>query len=466
MGETTKRPIATPEQISHIIDQLGVKPSALQTVPLYDTIHRTLLVAGGERGGKSWVSALFGATRTPFGKRFWIVAATYELCRPEFDYWVDHLMKLGAIRSQRDISRPKIGKAIAVTKSGQIIETKSADDVVKLAAQAPDGIIMAEAAQLTYEGYLKCIGRLSETRGWLLMSGTFESSLDWYSEKFLDWQTGENLEQALSISIPTWSNEAIFPLGREDPEMKRLESVYSRVEGLFDERCGAIPTPPASLIFREFRYSIHVTPTAIFNPALPVYLAVDPSSGGDPYAVHACQFPPCSCPTPHPDTIDNCYVIDEYYENKVSTEEIVKELSTRPWWKRVEGGAIDVEAPDERKRWRKYGKINLVAKKIDQFAGIRRLKSFLYWKREEGSWIFTERPHLYVNPKCKGLQYELSHYKRKMSPEDSMRLMEKPPAGQRDHSVKAIWYLLIARYGDVRTNAKYGVVKTWNRKKI
>lgn len=387
------------------------------------------------------------------------------MARPEFIYWTEFLSNLGAFANpKRDISLPKVGKAMAITKTGQVIETKTADDITKIAAMAPDGIIMAEAAQMSYEVYLKCIGRLAERRGWLLASGTFEGSLGWYPEKFTEWQDPTNAERGKSFSLPSWSNLVIYPGGRNDPEIVRLETLYSRVEGLFDERCGAVPVPPATLVFREFRHTVHIRSDIHFNPRLPVYLAIDPSSGGDPYAVLACQFETCEYPDPVPDPIDYCNVIDEYYDIHVDTEEIIDTLRQRPWWKAVQGGAIDCEAPDERKRWLRMAKIPLISKKIDQFAGIRRLKSFLYYRKDPKTGLMMEYPHLRIASSVKALPFEFSRYKRKLSPEDNLTVIEKPPQNQPDHAVKALWYLLIARYGDVR--AAYGrkVVKTWKRR--
>jgi hypothetical protein len=321
---------------------------------------------------------------------------------------------------------------------------------------------MAEAAQMSYETFLKCQGRVAERRGWLLMSGTFEGSLGWYPEMYAELMDPNNIYDGISLSLPSWSNTIIYPGGRNDPEILRLERIYQKVEGLFDERCGAIPVPPASLVFREFRNTIHVRPDAVFDPTLPVYLAVDPSSGGDPYAVLAVQF----SDYPHDDTpkdaMDYCTIIDEYYETAVNTEDIITVLKNREWWKNVEGGAIDIEAPDEKKRWLKFGKVPLAAKKIQQFAGIRRLKSFLHYRKDPQTGLIVESPHIRINPKVRSLPFEFSNYKRKTTVGDAT-IVDKPPENQEDHSIKALWYLLIIRYGDVKSSFIQKVVQTWKK---
>ena len=421
-----------------------------------------MLVAGGERAGKSYVSGLHLATRVPYGNLFWIVADTYELARPEFEYTSRFLQSVGAIDSKRDISLPKVGKATLRTKTGQVVETKSADDVQKLAAVAPDGIVMAEAAQCGYEAYLRCVGRLAEKRGWFLLSGTFEGSLSWYADKFTDWG-GRNFEGGVSLSLPSWGNHYVYPEGRQDPEILRLEALYSQVEGLFDERCGATPVPPVGLVFREFRATVHVTEHAIFNPDLPVYLAVDPSSGGNPYAVLAVQFHPRA----HSDSdnvldlIDDCFIIDEIYE-QWQDEDIIEEAQDRIWWTNVAGGAIDHSAPDSRRRWRKLGGTHLVSKKIPQAEGIRRLKSFLHYKRD-GTGLVTHNPYLHLHPSVRSLPYEFSRYKFKEPISDDRAWKSEPPLDSHNHSIKALWYLLINRYGPVKAGRIAKVVSTWHK---
>lgn len=438
--------------------KLGTDLHEIQQEVLY-TKERQILVAGGERAGKSFVSSVFLATRVPFGKLFWIVADNYELARPEFNYTIEFLQTVGAFASQRDISVPKVGKASARLKTGQYIETKTADDVRKLAAVAPDGILMVEAAQQPYEAYLRSVGRVAETRGWVFLSGTFEGSLGWYVELWNEWQDPQNRTGGKSFSMPTWSNTIVYPGGRDDPEIKRMEAIYSRVPGLFEERLGAVPVPPAFLVFRDFRHGIHVNENVKFNRQLPVYLAVDPSSGTNPYSVLACQFE--EDVTPHPDNIDFCNVIDEIYVTGEQAEEIIARCVTKAWWKHVRGGAIDVEDPDERKRWKRFGGVTLQAKKIEQLAGIRRLKSFLYFKQKDGEVI--QPPHLRIAPGVRGLTYEFGVYKRKQAVNTDREPKEIPPSDQPNHSVKALWYLLYHRYGDVKRIRKYGVTKTWSR---
>ena len=72
-------------QLSYWFDQLGYKPTSEQWAVHLDT-HRVREVAGGERSGKSYSSALDTFARIPEGSLFWLVAADYERTRAEFNY--------------------------------------------------------------------------------------------------------------------------------------------------------------------------------------------------------------------------------------------------------------------------------------------------------------------------------------------------------------------------------------------
>jgi len=452
------------KEVDVILDNLGIE----YLTPTQDLVireqRRLVLVTGGERAGKSFVSGLFGATRTPYGERFWIVGPDYALARPEFNYWVEHLQVLGAIRSDRDISVPKIGPASAVTKTGQIIETKTSDDTAKLAAVAPSGIIMAEAAQQDYDTYLRCIGRVAENRGWLLMSGTLEGSLNWYADLYNEWLNPENYSGGVAYSMPSWDNLLIYPGGRFDPEILRLEAIYSRVEGLFEERCGAVPVPSHNLVFREFRTSIHMNAMVKYDPALPVYLAVDPAAGTNPYAVLACQFHKHEREELHPDPIDYCHIIDEVYFSGKICEEMIEICKTKRWWDSVRGGAIDIEAPDDKKRWLKLGKVVLHSEKIHQLSGIRRLKSFLYYAADPKTGRMIDTPHLQIAPRVKSLPYEFSKFRRELPKDDDHIARDLVSDTVPNHSIKALWYLLIARYGEVKASRIARPAYNWQRR--
>jgi len=405
------------------------------------------MAVGGERGGKSIMSAADLATRLPWGSLYWLIGPDYYQPRAEFEYLQSFLWALGAIRSTRDVQTPKEGSWKLETKSGQRIETRTSADVRKLATKAVDGIILCEAGQQSYDTFLKAIGRTSQTRGFVLASGTFESSYGWYASTFSEWfsakAAGEEPEGE-AFSIPTWENVYEFPGGREDPEILRLEQLYAGIPGYFEEKCGAKPAPPLGTIFRIFSYRVHVSDLIKFDLRLPVYLAIDPGHGGaSPYAIAACQFHPG---TGGSDVIDFCHVIDVMYLPGADFEDIYPLVQDRPWFRAVAGGAIDVEAPDERKRWRRILGINLAAKKVPVLEGERRLQTFLYHSKERP-------PHLMFSSNIPAAALrEFAQYKSLITKATEFEARSSSAAKRRsgpEHMLKALWYLLYIRYGPV-----------------
>src|SRR3989304_1430680 len=172
----------TYEQQRFLLDRLRRRPSTAQDVPLRSRA-RVKLVGGGERGGKSDYSAMELVTRAPWGRLFWIIAEDYEGTHKEFEYALQWFTQLDAV-DKRDISMPLRHQWHMRLKTGQVIETKTGSDISKIRSDAPDGILLVEAATVPYGLFLKCFGRLGETRGWLVASGTFEGSSGWGPELF------------------------------------------------------------------------------------------------------------------------------------------------------------------------------------------------------------------------------------------------------------------------------------------
>jgi len=230
----------------------------------------------------------------------------------------------------------------------------------------------------------------------LIVHNTFESSLGWYPNLFTRWQA-PNKEEAVSFSLPTWTNLAVYPGGRQDPEILALEMSDSPER--FKERYGGIPCPPQGTVFNEFQPSIHVGQGGEFefDPAFPTYTWVDPGYA-HPYAVEVAQKKG-----------DTIYIVDEIYEKGLVTSDIITVVAQRQWFPAVQktGGAIDIAArqhqsmPAPAEIWLKEGHIYLRSQKIRIQDGIERFKSVLKVNP------LTNRPAFYVNSKCKGLISEL-----------------------------------------------------------
>ena len=212
---------------------------------------------------------------------YWLVAADYERTRAEFDYLVQDFASLGVLAEVSKRVDP--GRIILV--DGTRIETKSAKDPRTLAMKAPNGIIGCEASQLDLESFHRLRGRVAPKRGWLFLAGTFEGSLGWYPQLYSTWSRGVHEDQQ-SFSLPSYSNQHLYPGGKSDPEILKLRAQSS--DEFFMERIEGIPSPPQGLVFGEFRADIHVDPKVKWVKDEPVYLWMDPGYAGA-YAVEAVQ---------------------------------------------------------------------------------------------------------------------------------------------------------------------------------
>lgn len=429
---------------SPAVADLGYEPSPTQAA-IHADPHRFKLVAGGERAGKSYSASHELRRRYPedavsFGTLkllYWLVGPDYEQARAEFGYCVAWATEAGAIASG-GLSMPAQGPCRMTLRGGGQIATKSSSDPERLGSVAPHGIVMCEAAQHSYEAFLRLRGRLAEKRGWLWASGTFETSLGWYAEKWAEWQH-ENLDGGRSFSMPTWSNLAIFPGGRNDPEILELEAAFP--PDRFAERFGAVPTPPTGRVLKEVKESLHVFDWQL-DPQSPVYLWADPGYYPSAYAVEVFQVERAT---------DIIRGLDEIYVQGLTTHDVIAMCQTRPWWQHVVGGAIDeaakqhqaMESPIE--VWQREAHLHLDAARIGDLEGLDRLRTFL---RPDP---FTGAPRITFSPRQRGLLAEAGLAKNPY-PEIGIwryqhdrrgNVVSDKPEDKNNHAAKAIIYGLV-----------------------
>ncbi|KKL46040.1 hypothetical protein LCGC14_2349550, partial [marine sediment metagenome] len=196
-----------------IFDALGYKPSKEQELfHFWDIEHpeiKTKLVAGGWRGGKSYSAEKELISRmleSGAGGLFWLVAEDYETSRDaEFKYLINDTLALG-LTKDRDIPTSRVGPwelRLPRRELDIIIKNKSLQDLGKIGVEAPNGILVCEAARVPAEALMLLRGRLIQNDGWMLLSGTFDSSLGWYAAKFTEYQV-PNADFGKIFSLPTW----------------------------------------------------------------------------------------------------------------------------------------------------------------------------------------------------------------------------------------------------------------------
>lgn len=426
---------------------VGYVPSKEQEIAHIDP-HRLKLVSGGERAGKSfWTAHELATWLVLTGDKdiIWLTAIDYDLARPEFSHLLEQYGKVGLVNTST-AQMPTNGSWTMWTKRGTQITTKTTVDVKKLAGVAPAGIVMCEAAQQGYESFIRCRGRVSQKRGPLVMSGTQEGSRGWYADMYYEWETGKNAAGGMSFSMPTWSNLASFPGGRQDAEILSLEATLT--PDAFNERLGGVPCPPTNLVLREFSVKTHATKPCPFDPKLPVQVWIDPGYAGA-YAVLAVQS--------HGREF---WVIDEVYKRAWVVHDVIDVCKEREWWKSVTHGVIDVSGRQHAGQesqievWLRYANVRLFSQQVPILAGIERYRTYLR-DPASGEALF------YIDPRCVNTIKEHGLY---IYPKSKERYHETElPIQANNHAISAIIYGLVANVGLVERPALGEVSVTFRR---
>lgn len=349
---------------------------------------RFCLICGGERAGKSLTSValLLPLLMVPNGT-FWIVGPDYNQARVEFLYLYNALLGQGGDDSliAGEPSMPQSGSQpwSMKTRWDATILTRTSSDVAKLASFTVHGFLMVEAAQQLYEVWLKLSARVAETRGFGILSGTLEKGLPWYADMLRRWK-GDNEEGGKSFSLPTWSNTDIFPGGREDKEILRLEATYP--SELFLERFGAEPQGYHGSVLPEFSFESHVRKLELLAD-VPVELWVDP--GTNCYCVLFVQY-----------VGKTAYVLDRVYDRGAIDHDVIEKVKRHPYYALVPmadsgqmGGVIDVAAKQRSQGgrsqvqlWYELANISLVSQYVFENDTIEVLRMHLKGD-DKGPWL-------------------------------------------------------------------------------
>ena len=429
-----------------IFRKVGFTPTVSQG-PILDCSKRFILVVGGEQGGKSMVASKYllqRAFEVDDDALFWLVAADYDRTRPEFDYLVEDFISLFGdkrVEATKIVNPGRIVVGGAREKKRIVIETKSAKDPRTLFGRSPHGVLICEASQIDVETYSRINTRVGASRGWVMMSGTYEHSLGWYPGLAKAWEIGT--ETAQSFKLPSPSNTHIYPGGVNDPEILRMKQDNS--DQFFLERIMGEARPPAGLVFQEFRADMHIADVRYVRGE-PVHLAIDPGYS-DASALLAIQV------------IDGVIqVFDEMYDRHLVTSEVITAARQRPWWRDVAMGVADIAArqhqamPAVAEIWLQEADLRLISNKVGINEGIERLRTFLRPNPLIG------RPGVLIAPHCTGLLSELGgclnpitqqmavyHWRTDQSGD----VVGDTPLDAHNHSVKALIYYLIAEFGVV-----------------
>ena len=429
-----------------VLEKLKVKLSTEQNKILNSTA-RTKLIAGGWRGGKSFIGSLEGTLHAVHSNLIWLVGMTYDRMRDyEFSYMEENLGKLDLI-SKNGISKPRHGACDIELINGCKIVTKSADDPQGLGGAAPDFVLGCEAGQFPYDVYLWLRGRIAEKRANLTLTGTFEGAASWYHDYFKMWES-PNEDDAQSFSLPAWSNLIVYPGGWDDTEIQKQKRELP--VDVFNEKLGGRPGTPSNAILPEFTHKVHVGEYP-FDPNLPVEICVDPGyRHPGAYAVGAIQYKE-----------GQLILIDEIYLAGYTNEDMVLMLQQKPWGAAVQRGVIDVAGRAHQASrspievWREDGQINLDSRKVEEEGGINTLRTWLKVNP------LTNKPKILINHTCHGFIAECGGGKSPVNG-GGMWLRDPnthKPIDANNHITKAMAYFLVNRYGYTANRPKRKIVR-------
>lgn len=441
----TRRAASAPKLDILEFQLLGFVPTLAQAIVL-GCKKRFLLVSGGEGSGKSMLAKAYLEIRCFEPEQpglYWLVGADYAQVTKEFEYLKEDFSQLRLLKEATN----RVDPGYMVLMDGTRIETRSAKDPMKLTRDSPNGILACEAGQLSLETYFRLQSRVGRSRGWIFMCGTLEDSLGWYPALKQAWAYGT--PDAQSFSLPTWSNTYLFPGGREDAEILRVERATS--DHYFQERYAGEVVPPKGLVFPEFRPDIHIRDVEWAGEYEPVYIWEDPGYGSE--SAHALEIA---------QIIDGqVQVFDEIYLQGLITRDVIQLARSRPWWKSPKMLVSDPHYKDQHHSMTSVSEVwaaetGLVAggDRVHVNPGIERLKSFL--KPDP----FTGVPRIVFNPKCQGIISEfgagLNPFDGQAHPyswkvdERSGLVVGETPVDRFNHGLKAVIYGLITLYGYAR----------------
>lgn len=283
------------------------------------------------RCGRRWGKTMFGGHEmavkplvpSPFLKRRgiiapsmgWVVGPNYTDTEKEFRIIYDDLRKLGLDRSSiRFVNNAASGDMHLKLENGAEIVGKSAQHPEKLVGEGLDWVMMVEAGRhhrRTWSEYLR--PALSDKRGIAVFSGVPEgptsTSLLYHmyergqSDRFPSWQSWKR---------PSWTNDIVFPMGRQDPEILEAEADLTVDE--FNRQYGAEFADKSGVVMKEFDDDIHLGDFN-YDPSWATYMAVD-YGFTNPFVVLFIQVGP----------FGDIRVLREFRRTQLDTIEVCRDL--------------------------------------------------------------------------------------------------------------------------------------------
>lgn len=312
-------------------------------IPVHYDGHRHRVLSNGRRWGKTFLGAKEVETTCWFMNRLgepqrgWIIGPNYTDCEKEFRVIYNSLKALGVDQvSSKFLRNTENGNMVIRTNWDWVLECRSAAHPESLVGEGLDFVLLVEAGRLhrvTFTEYVR--PALSDKRGWSMMSGVPEIASD-VSLLYWGYRRGLNHEGRpwRSWRMPSWTNNIVFPGGRNDPEI--LEAEDDLTEDEFRRQYGGEFVDRVGRVMVEWDDAIHLRPIE-YNPEWPLYAAVD--YGWTNWWVWLWI---------QVDHWGKVYVLEEHYFKQQDTQEIAKNfLKHHPLMSKLVAIYPDPHSPDD-----------------------------------------------------------------------------------------------------------------------
>ena len=470
---------------------------------------------GGIRFGKSYAPAVTilldmlwrTNVSSVYDDLYGVVGSAYKMAEEEMNHLSRLLTQAGITH---EFKTPKESSwEIRIPSIGWMAHTLTAPDVSRIASKPYRGMVLAEVGQLNEEVLDKAIGRVSERRGWVMGTGTFEKTKGPFSRTLTArWNSPEGL--GVVYVCPSWDNPLVYPGGREDPEILARERTWPREK--FLEVYGGEPSMPTDLVLPQARpeYIIkrrYPPQGTSYNPEQPVFLFSDPGTA-HATAVHAVQFDwsdeyrdvyyelhraGLSFGRLGEDSGNIAWVIDTVYRWNRETIQIINEVVNRPWATNVAALVIDFAArqrnpngPPVVEQWAKFWRekmrrsLPIYADRVPLEDGydVHRTALRNAWPEEaaQAAWnsdgalrsvIDPAGLRLQIDPRCRavffggvvdGTEWAGEYLLHKNQRNSSGSIISDVPRDENNDAIKAMNYGLYWWAGPGRTKHKYSNV--------
>jgi hypothetical protein len=205
----------------------------------------------------------------------WVVGPNYTDAEKEFRIIYDDMRKCGVDRDAlKFVKNSDAGALHIITSWGSEIIGKSAQHPDRLVGEGLDWVLMVEAGRhkrTTWGQYIR--PALSDRRGIAVFSGVPEGKSE-NSLLYALYERGQSsrFQSWMSYKRPSWTNDIVFPGGRNDPEILEAEEDLTTDE--FDRQYGAEFTDKTGVVMKEYDDDVHLGDFD-YDPSWATYMSVD-----------------------------------------------------------------------------------------------------------------------------------------------------------------------------------------------